>query len=50
VQRRDGSLTLCLQLEAPEGKKRANRIPAPAGPFFVTGRFYGPDASLIDGS
>ena len=40
----------CVQYEAPEGEKRANWIPAPAGPFFMAGRFYGPEASLIDGS
>jgi hypothetical protein len=50
MQRRDGSLTLCIQHEAPEGEKRANWIPALAGPFFVAGRFYGPEVSLIDGS
>jgi hypothetical protein len=50
MQRRDGSLTLYIQHEAPEGGKRANWIPAPAGPFFMAGRFYGPKASLIDGS
>jgi catalase len=33
MQRRDGSLTLYIQHEAPEGGKRANWIPAPAGPF-----------------
>ena len=50
MQRRDGSLTLCIQHEAPEGEKWANWIPAPAGPFFTADRFYGPKASLIDGS
>jgi hypothetical protein len=50
MQRRDGWLTLCIQHEAPEGEKRATWIPVPAGPFFMPGRFYGPAASLIDGS
>ena len=50
MQLRDGSLTLYIQHEAPEGGKRANWIPAPAGPFFMAGRFYGPEASLIDDS
>jgi len=50
MQRRDGSLTLCVRHEAPEGEKRANWIPAPAGPFFMAVRLYGPEASLIDGS
>ncbi|MFC2038102.1 DUF1214 domain-containing protein [Chloroflexota bacterium] len=43
-------MTLCIQHEAPEGEKRAKWIPAPAGPFFMAGCFYGPEASLIDGS
>jgi len=50
MQRRDGLLTHYIQHEAPKGRKRANWIPAPAGPFFMAGRFYGPKASLIDGS
>jgi len=50
MQRRDGSLTPCIQHEAPEGEKRAHWIPAPARPFFRAGRFYGPEASLMDGS
>ena len=50
MQRRDGSLTLYIQHNAPEGEKRANWIPAAAGPFFMAGRFYGPEASQIDGS
>jgi hypothetical protein len=50
MQRRDGSLTLYIQHEAPEGGKGAEWIPAPAGPLFMAGRFYGPEASLIDGS
>jgi hypothetical protein len=47
---RDGSLTLYIQHEALEGKKRANWISAPARPFFMTVHFYGPDVSLIGGS
>ena len=50
MQRRDGALMLCIQHEAPEGEKRANWIPAPAGPLFLSGRFYGPEAALINGS
>jgi hypothetical protein len=38
MQRRDGSLTLYIQHKAPEGGKRANWFPAPAGPFFMAGR------------
>jgi hypothetical protein len=50
MQRRDGSLTLCSQHEAPEGEKRANWIPATAGPILLAGRFYGPEALPIVGS
>ena len=50
MQRRDGSLTLYIQHEALEGGKGAKWIPAPAGPFFMAGRFNGPQASLVDGS
>jgi hypothetical protein len=38
MQRNDGSLTLRIQHEAPKGEKRANWIPAPAGPCFMPGR------------
>ena len=50
MQRRGGSLTLDIQHKSPEGGKRANWIPAPVGLFFMAGPFYGPEASLIDGS
>jgi hypothetical protein len=50
MQRRDGSLTLYIQHEAPEGGKGPNWIPAPVWPLFMAGRFYGHEASLIDGS
>ncbi|HHB76391.1 MAG TPA: DUF1254 domain-containing protein, partial [Desulfobulbus sp.] len=38
----DGSLTIYIQHEPPEGDKKANWLPAPDGPFFMVGRFYGP--------
>ena len=50
MQRRDDLLTLYIQHEAPESEKQANWFPAPDGSFFMAGRFYGPEASLIDGS
>ena len=50
MQRGDGSLTLCIQREAPEGEKRANWISAPAGPIFIADRFYRAEASPIEGS
>ena len=46
----DGSITIYVQNASPEGEKKANWLPAPAGPFFIVGRFYGPDETLMDGS
>lgn len=46
----DGSLTIYVQHTGPEGDKKANWLPAPDGPFFMVGRFYGPKPELIDGS
>ncbi|HEX9557094.1 MAG TPA: DUF1254 domain-containing protein [Reyranella sp.] len=45
----DGSLTLYLQRERPEGERLANWLPAPAGPMRLVLRAYEPDDSLIDG-
>jgi hypothetical protein len=50
MQRGDGSLTLYIQHEAPQGRKGAKWIPAPVGTLFMAGRFYDPKNSLIDGS
>ena len=47
---KDGSLTIYVQNTEPSGEKKYNWLPAPKGPFFLVGRFYGPDQSLIDGS
>lgn len=46
----DGSLTLYLQKDRPDGDKAANWLPAPDGPFNVTMRFYGPKPAVLDGS
>jgi hypothetical protein len=46
----DGSLTLYLQKDKPAPDKTSNWLPAPAGPFNVTMRFYGPETSVLDGS
>ena len=46
----DGSLTIHIQHDAPEGEEaRANWLPAPAGGFNLNMRLYGPDGSLADG-
>jgi hypothetical protein len=44
----DGSLTLLIQQERPNDT--ANWLPAPAGPFNLTMRLYGPGSSVLDGS
>jgi hypothetical protein len=45
----DGSLTLYLQRERPDGERAANWLPAPAGPMRLMLRAYEPDDALIDG-
>ena len=42
----DGSLTIYVQSTPPEGAKKGNWLPSPDGPFFMVGRFYGPERSL----
>jgi hypothetical protein len=44
----DGSLTIAIQHQPPNDT--SNWLPAPAGPFNLTLRFYGPDTSVLDGS
>ncbi len=46
----DGSLEIYIQNTDPGAGKTGNWLPAPAGPFFFVARFYGPRASLMDGS
>jgi hypothetical protein len=45
----DGSLTLYLQRDRPDGERAANWLPAPAGPMRLVLRAYEPEPSLIDG-
>jgi hypothetical protein len=44
----DGSLTLLIQKDQPADT--SNWLPAPAGPFNLTLRLYGPKAPVLDGS
>jgi hypothetical protein len=46
---RDGSLDIYLQRTAPAGHE-GNWLPAPAGPFEVTLRLYGPSNSALRGT
>jgi hypothetical protein len=49
-QNPDGSLDIYLQSDNPGPDKASNWLPTPKGPFFFAARFYGPRASLLDGS
>ena len=50
VKNKDGSTTIYLQNEAPSTDKKANWLPAPAGPFVALMRIYWPEQSVIDGT
>ena len=43
----DGSLTLYISSQSPEPDKEANWLPAPAGPFWMVMRIYGPGQSIL---
>lgn len=45
----DGTLEILVQHADPGAERRANWLPAPAGPFNLTMRLYGPEAQAIDG-
>lgn len=47
---RDGGLTIHVQREAPGKGRDANWLPAPAGPFMLTLRYYWPKPALLDGT
>jgi hypothetical protein len=44
----DGSLTIAIQRDRPDDT--SNWLPAPAGSFNLTMRFYGPQPPVLDGS
>jgi hypothetical protein len=46
----DGSLPIYIQHESPGTDKQANWLPAPAGPFHVVLRIYGPGQAEVEGS
>lgn len=46
----DGSLTIYIQKERPEGDKAANWLPCPEGEFNLMTRLYGPEKEIQDGT
>ena len=46
----DGSLSLHLQPDQPDGPDAANWLPAPREPFYLVLRLYGPKPPALDGS
>jgi hypothetical protein len=44
----DSSLTISIQHEQPEGDKAANWLPAPAAPFYMALRVYGPEERVMN--
>lgn len=46
----DGSLTFCVQAEAPGGELDRNWLPAPAEEFSLYLRAYWPEAAILDGT
>lgn len=45
----DGSLTLYIQAEKPDGVPQGNWLPAPAGAFNVALRTYQPRPAIVGG-
>jgi hypothetical protein len=45
----DGGLTLYIQAQSPGADKEPNWLPAPAGPFFMAIRMYGPEQRILSG-
>lgn len=45
----DGGLTLYIQAQSPGADKEPNWLPAPAGPFFMVIRMYGPEPRILSG-
>ena len=49
AQGADGSAEIYMQADNPGPQKQSNWLPAPKGPFFFVGRFYGPKQEALDG-
>jgi len=50
VKAADGSITIPVQADAPEGPAAANWLPAPKGTFYLLLRLYQPRADVLNGS
>ena len=49
VRGTDGSLTIYIQRDRPQGERAANWLPTPPGPMRLVLRAYQPDEALIEG-
>lgn len=50
VRAADGSVTIPVQAEAPDGAAAANWLPSPKGTFYLLLRLYQPKAEVLNGS
>jgi hypothetical protein len=51
IKDKDGNFTIFIQHQAPENKgQRANWLPAPNEPFYLTLRIYGPKETAMNGT
>ena len=46
----DGSITIPIQVDAPQGDDAANWLPSPKGTFYIILRMYQPDEKILSGT
>ncbi|MNE92856.1 hypothetical protein D3C81_2254260 [compost metagenome] len=45
----DGSFSIPIQHEQPQGTEKANWLPAPQGDFYLLLRLYQPEEAILNG-